>query len=149
MGKAERMKEIREAIDAGNQALLKLKEAKEKLISAQNWGIFDMFAGGLLVSYVKRSRIQQASDCISEAKGSLMRFKRELGDLSQVESLGIDVGGFLAFSDYFFDGVIVDYLVQRKISEAEHQVDESILKLESLLRELRCLETDDASDDQI
>ncbi len=43
----------------------------------------------------------------------------------------------------------MDYLVQRKISEAEHQVDEAISKLESLLRELRRLETDDASDDQI
>lgn len=145
MGKTERMKDIREAIDAGNRALSKLKEAREKLKSAQNWGIFDMFAGGMLVSYVKRSRIQQASDCISEAKGSLMRFKRELGDLSQVESLGIDVGGFLAFADYFFDGVIADYLVQRKISEAENQVDGAILKMESILKELRCLETDAAS----
>lgn len=40
-------KEKREAIDAGNKALESLHTAKENLDSAHNWGLFDMFAGGL------------------------------------------------------------------------------------------------------
>lgn len=79
MGKAERMKEIREAIDAGNQALLKLKEAKEKLISAQNWGIFDMFAGGLLVSYVKRSRFSRHPTAFPKQREALCVLKENWG----------------------------------------------------------------------
>ena len=41
-------KEKREAIDAGNKALESLHTAKENLDSAHNWGLFDMFAGGLI-----------------------------------------------------------------------------------------------------
>lgn len=38
-------REMREALDAGEQALSSLKIALEKLNSASNWGIFDMFGG--------------------------------------------------------------------------------------------------------
>ena len=34
--------EIREAIDAGERAIISLRAAQDKLNSARNWGIFDM-----------------------------------------------------------------------------------------------------------
>lgn len=38
-------KEIREAIQAGEAALVAIERAKEKLGSAKNWGLFDMLGG--------------------------------------------------------------------------------------------------------
>ena len=38
-------KEMIEAINSGEQALIKLKEAQTKLNSASNWGILDILGG--------------------------------------------------------------------------------------------------------
>ena len=42
-------KEIREAINAGKRAKASLNEARNKLNSAKNWGIFDILGGGLIL----------------------------------------------------------------------------------------------------
>ena len=41
-----RDKEIREAIEAGERALVSLRRADEKLSSARTWGIIDLIGGG-------------------------------------------------------------------------------------------------------
>ena len=45
------LREIDEAIRAGEQALDSLREAKNQLNSARNWGIYDMIGGGLIFQY--------------------------------------------------------------------------------------------------
>ena len=47
------------------------------------------------------------------------------------------VCGFLSFADFFFDGIVADYLVQSKIGEARRQVNEAINQVERILVELR------------
>ena len=42
------MREIREAIQAGERALTSLRKAEEKLTCASNWGLWDIFGGGLI-----------------------------------------------------------------------------------------------------
>ena len=49
----------------------------------------------------------------------------------------MEVGSFLSFADFFFDGFVADYLVQSKISEAKEQVSDAIDKVESILKELK------------
>lgn len=43
-------REMKEAIDAGERALSSLRMAQEKLNSAGNWGLFDMFCSRLSCS---------------------------------------------------------------------------------------------------
>lgn len=45
-------REISEAIQAGNEALRCLENAKDYLDSAGNWGLLDIFGGGLLTTFV-------------------------------------------------------------------------------------------------
>lgn len=71
-------KEKREAIDAGNKALESLHTAKENLDSAHNWGLFDMFAGGLISSLAKHSKMNQARQHMEQAKWDLRNFSEEL-----------------------------------------------------------------------
>ena len=52
----------------------------------------------------------------------------------------LDVGDFLTFADYFFDGIIADWMVQTRIKDAEAQVEEAkqrVTRIRSRLYELR------------
>ena len=63
-----------------------------------------------------------------------MEFKNELEYLPEIN---IDIGGFLTFADFFFDGFLADVFVQSRISDAKRQLDEAIRRTESVLSQLR------------
>lgn len=130
-------KEMAEAIWAGERALTSLKTAQNQLNGARNWGLFDMFGGGMLSSMIKHSKINDASRCMENAKRDLQVFQRELRDVNIPLDLRMEVGSFLSFADFFFDGFVADYLVQSKISEAREQVDDAIRMVENILRNLK------------
>lgn len=132
-------REVNEAIQAGNQALSSLRQAKESLNSAGNWGILDMLGGGLISTFVKHSKMNDAESLVQQARNDLKRFQRELMDVDTIADFHIETGDFLSFADYFFDGLIVDWLVQTRINEAKQQVDTAIQKVEEALRKLRAV----------
>ena len=130
-------KEINEAIDSGERALVSLKEAQSKLNSARNWGIFDMLGGGLITDLVKHSKMNDAAAYLEEAKRDLLVFQKELQDVQGTIDLKVDVDGFLTFADFFFDGIIMDYVVQSKIAEARKQNEQAIPLVEKLVNDLK------------
>ena len=130
-------REMKEALDAGERALSSLRNAQEKLNSAGNWGLFDMFGGGLFSTIMKRSKMDDAQQLMEAAKSDLKRFQKELRDVSIPLDLRMEVGSFLSFADFFFDGFVADYLVQSKISEAKEQVFDAIIRVEQILNELK------------
>lgn len=73
---------------------------------------------------------------MEEAKRDLQTFSNELRDVSQSISLDFSSGDFLRFADYFFDGLVADWLVQDRIHNARQQVDEAIRRVEQILRQL-------------
>lgn len=132
-------REVREAIDAGEQALRSLKTARDKLDSARNWGLVDIFGGSTISGLMKHKKIGDAERYIDDAKRDLRSFSRELGDIRGIENLNIDVSDFLTFADFFFDGFLTDMLVQSKINDAKRQVNEAIRRVEDALMKLRRL----------
>lgn len=130
-------REMKEAMDAGERALTSLRNAQEKLNSAGNWGLFDMFGGGLFSTIMKRSKMDDAQQLMEAAKSDLKRFQRELKDVNIPLDLRMEVGSFLSFAAFFFDGFVADYLVQSKISEAKEQVSDAIIRVEQILNELK------------
>ena len=130
-------REMKEAMDAGERALLSLRSAQEKLNSASNWGLLDMFGGGFFSTIIKRSKMDDAQRLMEAAKSDLRRFQKELKDVNIPLDLRMEVGSFLSFADFFFDGFLADYLVQSKISEAKDQVSDAIFKIEQILNELK------------
>lgn len=130
-------REIKEAIDAGERALSSLRSAQEKLNSARNWGVFDMLGGGLVASMVKRSKMDDATAYMEDAKRNLQIFQRELRDVNLSLDLKMEIGSFLSFADFFFDGFVADYLVQSKIASAREQVEKAIQMVESILSDLK------------
>lgn len=129
--------ERQEAIDAGERALESLRLAKSELNSARTWGVFDLFGGGLISTLVKHSKMGHAQEYLEQAKRDLYRFSEELKDIDMYDQINVQAGDFLTFADFFFDGVIADWLVQDKINKARYQIDEAIGKVEQVLRRLR------------
>lgn len=132
-------KEVREAIAAGERALQSLRSAQAELSSAGNWGIVDMLGGGLFTTMIKHSKMDNAVSHMENAKNALHTFQRELRDVTVNVDLNLDVSGFLSFADYFFDGIVADYLVQSRINDAKNQVEQAIWQVQNILNNLRRL----------
>lgn len=64
-------REVREAIDAGEQALRSLKTAREKLNSAGNWGLLDIFGGDTISGLMKHKKIGDAERYIEALRAYL------------------------------------------------------------------------------
>ena len=129
-------KEIREAIQAGEAALAAIERAKEKLGSAKNWGLFDMLGGGMFSSFVKHSKMDEASSYMEDAKRSLAAFERELKDVSLSADFSIEVGDFMRFADIFMDNVFIDVMVQSGINEAVTGLNQASYQIRSILTKL-------------
>lgn len=132
-------KEKREAIEAGQRALNNLYTARENLNSAKNWGLVDMFGGGFFTTMMKQSRMDQAKRNMDLAKLALRNFSKELNDVNIACNLSLDMGDFLTFADYFFDGFAVDWMVQDRINKARNQVEEAIQRVEHALNQLQSM----------
>ena len=128
-------RERQEAIDAGERALDSLYGVRKELESAGNWGLLDMFGGGMFTTFVKHSKMNDAQRYMERAKRDLAAFSRELADVS--ETLNINSGDFLTFADSFFDGFVADMMVQSRSRDAQRQVDDAIYRVESILSRLR------------
>ncbi|MBE6989971.1 MAG: hypothetical protein E7426_04410 [Ruminococcaceae bacterium] len=124
-------RERQEAVEAGERALQSLYAARDSLQSARNWGVWDIIGGGLISTMVKRGHMNDARDAMAQAEQDLTRFQQELADVG--EYLQLETDDFLAFADYFFDGIFVDLVVQSRIKEAQAQVDTVIDRVEGLL----------------
>ena len=66
-----------------------------------------------------------------------MKFLYILFYLAQQVNLNINTGDFLSFADYFFDGFVVDWVVQDRINNAKRQVEEAIRRTESIVSQLQ------------
>ncbi len=109
------LRELREAISAGKSALNSFYGAVSALRGAENWGTVDLLGGGLLTTAAKHGRVDEARRWIHQAQQRLRRFRRELADVEPGVEMDIQVGGFETFADYFFDGLIADWVVQSRI----------------------------------
>jgi len=135
-----RLKELSEAIRAGKDVLSGLEGVLESLESAKSWGTWDVLGGGLISTVVKHNRIDQARSGIHEVQAKLSSFDRELSDVGERIQLGIDIGEFETFADYFFDSLIFDWAVQSKINQSLERARNAKGTLTQVIEELRTLE---------
>lgn len=59
-----------------------------------------------------------------------------MNDVNIACHLDIETGDFLSFADWFFDGFVVDWMVQDRINQASWQVSDAIYRVEGILRQL-------------
>lgn len=129
-------KEIEEAITAADNALYHLNKANDALSSAGNWGVLDLLGGGFISSLAKHSKMSEAQSELQMAKNAVQNFKRELMDVNQAVNINIDISDFLTFADFFFDGLVADWLVQSRIRKAQKQIKDAISQINAIKHKL-------------
>lgn len=128
------VREISEALAAGSAAQRGLQQVIDDLKSASNWGVADFLGGGLLVDMAKHSRIDDARDAAQHAQQLLVRFQRELSDVYGPGNQGmIEVGDHDRFVEFFFDGLITDWIVQSKIDRSLDNAENMYQKVSQVL----------------
>ena len=106
--------------------------------SASGWGVWDMLGGGLIATAVKHSRMDEARDAAYHVQDLLRRFRRELADVQGLPgNLIEEVGSFETFADYFFDGLIVDWVVQSKIDRSLDNARKAYSQVNAILVSLQ------------
>jgi len=131
-----REKELGEALSAGRELQDSLSLVQDSLQSAHNWGMWDMFGGGFFSTMAKHSSIDEAKGHIDNAQSLLRRFHSELEDVGGSVDINIEIGSFLTFADYFFDGIFADWAVQSKIDEAREKVEDTIYRVNAIVLKL-------------
>ena len=128
--------EIFETIDAADEALRYLYDAKESLASARRWGILDISGGTVFSTMFKRKKMSIAQQNMNKAKEALKKFTEELDDIDSLVNLDFKMDDFLSFADYFFDNIFTDLHVQSKITDARNKIDYTINAIETIRSEL-------------
>jgi len=133
-------KEIDEALSAGRSAKSSLERAEDELRSAKDMSTWDTFlGGGVFVTAMKHSSINNSQDYIHSAQMALRRFQTELKDVEHVadDVITVDQTTFTTFTDYFFDNIFTDWMIHSQITESQGRLDESLRQVESALRKLQ------------
>ncbi len=136
------MKEIDEAVIAGRQALSAFSSVINDLNTAKNWGIFDMLGGNFIANVGKHMKIDAARKSLSEAKGRLQIFERELKDVDAYSEVDIDMGSFMTVADFFFDNIFVDFMVQNKINDSLNKINQAYGHVQERLDSLESRKND-------
>ena len=133
-------KEIGEAISAGSRALSYAESILSSLDSAESWGTWDLFGGGLISDIAKHSHLDDAQNKVQNLQSELRRFKTELADVTIDADVQVNIDGFLRFADYFFDGLFADWTVLDKIGQSKSSIHNTRYQIETVISKLRNME---------
>ena len=134
--KTREVNEISQAIAAGIGTLSEIDRAIRSLEQAKAWGFGDLLGGGVLVDLAKHTEIDAARDSITAVQMRISLFKRELADVQASANIHIDIGDLDTFLDFFFDGLIADWIVQSKIEETLTQANQAKFIIKDVVSKL-------------
>ncbi len=132
------IKEIGEAIKAGEDAQEALRAALNELDSAEDYSTWDVIGGGMISGILKHERIDEAADSMVLAQRRLERFQEEMGDVR----LSIDISDSLSLVDIFFDNLFTDFMVHSRINDAQDSVTEAMNKVATALDKLKSMQSE-------
>lgn len=145
-----RRKEVREAISAGERARSIAEETLNSLQSAKNWGMVDIIGGGIMSDVIKYDKLKVVKDRTSALQMALRTFRTELADVSgKIDGpVQVEVGEFLHFADYFFDGIFTDWMVYDKIKVSRERAEKTYSQIQEILEQLRQLQENLSMEDE-
>ncbi|WP_436242561.1 hypothetical protein [Paenibacillus sp. LjRoot56] len=132
------VKELQEALTAGKLVLASLTDASNSLEKAENWGKWDLWGGGGMIStHAKHSHVDDAKRFIHQANHQILNFRDELTDLNRSFHIEIDISDTLKMADYWFDGLIADWIVQGRITISQSQTLSAMNKIRPVVSQLQ------------
>lgn len=132
-------RELEEAISAGRAALTTADQIAGSLDSAEGWGTWDLFGGGLISDLAKHSHLDDAQTSVEFLQSQLRRFKTELSDVTISADFQVNIDGFLRVADYLFDGIFADWTVLDQIHQSQAQIQNTRSQICNVLDYLHAL----------
>jgi hypothetical protein len=150
------LKNIREAIAAGEEAVRYVGNACWQLEKAKLWGVYDMAGnnsrglGGVIsqmrAGFEKHDHIESAAMNVNIAQISIDRFRSKLSALHIAwgdTGVGIEPSSCEKFADIFVDGLITDWYTQMHVNNSLHTVSMTKGDMENKLNMLKVLEIEE------
>lgn len=129
--------ELQEAIREGEKGKELLVALISFLKKAKDWGRWDMYSKDRHTKYMKHRAIDNAVKVLTTTQHQLSLFSRELRDINENSiEFNLDVGDFKKFSDFFFDNLISDWIVQQRIKSSLHNIVSTNDHVSELIRQL-------------
>lgn len=125
-------KELLDVKVQGEKVLTLIDQALAKIDSARNWGLFDLFAGGMMSSLVKRGRMKESNQLMQEIEQALVRLQKEYGEVELKLPIKFRLDIASEMGDVWFDNVFSDLSVQNNLNESKEQ----LLLLSNQIKEL-------------
>ena len=118
-----RLRELEEAISAGEAVRRQLDQVIGSLDSAAGWGTWDVLGGGMLTDMMKYSRLDDAQQSMEQLQSALRGYRRELADVAAFHIGDFRPEGFSMALDVFFDNIFSDWAVLESIDRSRQQVE--------------------------
>lgn len=133
-------KECLEAAEVGNSVVSLMEEMVQNLKSARSWGTFggNSRSRGGMSKIIKAASIDKAKKLSHQVQHLLRVFRKELSDIhgQQNFDLSFNLDGFDSFLNIFFDNLISDWVVQRKIATSMNSVVNTQSKIKRIVYSL-------------
>ncbi|MBT8232672.1 MAG: hypothetical protein HKN51_11155 [Saprospiraceae bacterium] len=131
-------KEISEAVIEGENSLKLLNVVISYLRKARDWGKWQNTNHSRRRGYVKNNAIDYAIKNLTAAQVRLDMFSKELADLGDnYIKFDLSRAQFGQFTDFFFDNLISDWIIQQKIKSTMANVESVVDKIQRILLGLK------------
>lgn len=128
-------KELEEAIIEGEKAVKLLSTVSTYLKKAGQWGQWEKSRRG---AYVKHQTIDRAIKELPKAQHQLNIFTRELRDLGESKiNFKLNTVQFNRFTDFFFDNLISDWIIQQRIKSTLNNIDSTKAHAQRILLNIK------------
>ena len=117
-------KELIEVKEQTEIVLSLLEQALEKTASATNWGLFDIFSGGMMSSLVKRGRMKESNQLMGKIEVALQKLQTEYGDIEMELPSKFNLDFTSGVLDVWFDNIFTDLSVQSSLKERKTQLEQ-------------------------
>lgn len=135
-----RKREVYEACTAGKRVEALAAQVDKELSEAQNWGNWDAWGGGgLLSDMAKYEHLDAASEMTKSLQNLIGQFRTELADVALCTDIDVEIDEFTRFADFFWDGFFVDFTVLDRIKSARWRIQDLQKELEKVMSDLRAL----------
>jgi hypothetical protein len=120
----DKRKELQEAQEALEKVMAIIQEVKSELQSAKNWGLFDMIAGDMFASLIKRDKISKVNSRMDYLRRVLQEAQKELADVNITLASEISNSSSDYFWDVWFDNIFTDFRVQGELDKVAENINQ-------------------------
>lgn len=134
-----KLKELEEAILAGNRVVSSAASAAKSLSSAKGWSTYDtFFGGGWFADLAKYDHLDDAQSQIQQVNYYLLEFKEELKDVDMLVKVKTNEYSSTQRSfDIFFDNIFTDLNTRNKIVQDQNSLYDMIDEVEKAVEALK------------